>query len=84
VLWLFQQPDCPFDAFATAVSLARPRVGWWQGAPSSRALAWPWIRPRTYPCLTLIFGTGFLAVFGSRSRVQESTRKTFLDERMMR
>ena len=33
-------PDRPSDAFATAASLAGSRVGWWQGAPSSRAPAW--------------------------------------------
>ena len=36
-----KKSDCPSDAFATAVSLAGSRVGWWQDAPSSRAPAWP-------------------------------------------
>src|SRR5688572_25518703 len=39
----FWLPDCPSDAFATAASLAGSRVGWWQGAASSRVPAWPWM-----------------------------------------
>jgi hypothetical protein len=42
-LFAIRNPDCPSDAFATAASLAGSRVGWWQGAPSSRAPAWPWM-----------------------------------------
>ena len=39
----FLKPDCPSDAFATAASSAGSWVGWWQGAASPRAPAWPWL-----------------------------------------